>query len=154
MRVYEIIKTLQALHYVPPLHLYPASAITLSKMRQICVRFHGNISNGFQLIERTCVHGRNGYVQCSKGNAITRNVGKPELRLIGSVCGLMVLFICVKVRENITNCIRVMERTRVHGRSGYVQCSKGNNSISRPTRVTVHMFCTLSRGALHWCVVS
>ena len=45
----------------------------------------------------------------------------------------MVLYICVKVRENITNGIRVMERTQVHGRIGHVQCSKGNNSKSMQT---------------------
>ena len=53
----------------------------------------------------------------------------------------------MKFRENITNRIRAMEQTRVRGRNGYVQCSKGNNSISRQTRVTVHVFCTLSHGA-------
>ena len=40
-------------------------------------------------------------------------------------------YICVKVCENITNGIRVMEQKRVHGRNGYVQCSKGNNFKSR-----------------------
>ena len=55
---------------------------------------------------------------------------------------LMVLYICVKFHENIT-----------HGRNGYVQCSKGNNSTSRQTRVTVHVFCILSHDALHWCHV-
>ena len=49
---------------------------------------------------------------------------------------------------------RVMEWTRVHGRNGYIQCSKGNNYKSRPTRVTVHVFCTSSDGALHLCEVS
>ena len=63
----------------------------------------------------------------------------------------MALYICVKFRENITNVFRVMERTRVHGRNGYVHCSNGNNSKSRQTRVTVHMFCTSSHGALHLC---
>ena len=33
-----------------------------------CVRFHENISNGVQLIERTQVHGGNDNVQCSKDN--------------------------------------------------------------------------------------
>ena len=43
--------------------------------------------------------------------------------------------ICVKFRENITKGIRVMERTRVHGKNGYVQCSKGNNSASGQTKL-------------------
>ena len=59
----------------------------------------------------------------------------------------MMLYICVKFCENITKGIRDMERT--HGRNGYVQCSKSNNSISRQTRVMVHVFCTSSHGALH-----
>ena len=37
----------------------------------------------------------------------------------------------MKVRENVTIGRRVMERTQVHGRNYYIQCSKSNNSISR-----------------------
>ena len=81
--------------------------------------------------------------------AITPNEGTPELQFMCSASCLMVLYICVKFCENITHGIRVMERTRVHSRNGYVQCSKGNNSISRQTRVTLHVFCTSSHGALH-----
>ena len=64
------------------------------------------------------------------------------------------LYVCVKFRENITNGIRVNERIRVHGRNGYIQCSKGNNSVSRQTIVTVHLFCPSSHGDFHWCEVS
>ena len=67
---------------------------------------------------------------------------------------LIVLYICVKFLENISNGIRVMERTRVHSRNGYVQCSKGNKSVSRQNRGTVHVFCTSSHDGLHWCEVS
>ena len=74
--------------------------------------------------------------------AITPKVGKPELGFMCSACCLMVLHIYVKFRENITNDIRVKEGTRVHGRDGYVHCSKGNNSKSRQIRVMVHVFCT------------
>ena len=45
------------------------------------------------------------------------------------------LYICVMCCENITNGIRVMEWTRVHGRIGYSQCSMGNNSKSRQTEL-------------------
>ena len=72
----------------------------------------------FQLTERTAVHGGNDYVQCSKGNKRRQT----ELRFMCPACRLMMLYICVKFRENITNGIRVMERTRLHGRHGYVQC--------------------------------
>ena len=85
---------------------------------------------------------------------ITPKVGKPQLRFMCFACHLIVLYICVKFLENIMNSIRVMERTRVHSRNGYVQCSKGNNSKCRLTRLTVHVFCTLSHGALHRCEVS
>ena len=86
--------------------------------------------------------------------AITPKVGKAELRCMCSAGRLIMFYICVKFRENVTNCIRVMERTRVHGRNGCVQCSKGNNSVSRKPRVTVHVFYTSSHSGLHWCEVS
>ena len=79
--------------------------------------------------------------------AITPKVGKSELRFMCSACPHMMLYICVTLRENTMNPIRVKERTRVHGRNGYVQCSNGNNSVSKP--VMVHVFCTSSRDALH-----
>ena len=34
---------------------------------------------------------------------ITLKVGKPELQIMCSTCCLMVLYICVKFHENITN---------------------------------------------------
>ena len=69
---------------------------------------------------------------------ITPKLGKPKVWFNSSACCLMVLYIPVKFRENISNSIRVMQWTRVHGRNGYVQCSKGNNCISRQTRLMVH----------------
>ena len=71
---------------------------------------------------------------------ITPKVGKPELRFMCSAHRLIVLYICVKFPANISNGFQLTERTRVYGRNGYVQCSKGNNSKSRQTRVTVHVF--------------
>ena len=53
--------------------------------------------------------------------AITPKVGKPELWFMCSAGRLIMLYICVKFRKNITNGIRVMEQTQVHGRNGYVQ---------------------------------
>ena len=44
--------------------------------------------------------------------AITPKVGKSELRFICSARHLAVLDICMMFHENITNDIRVMERTR------------------------------------------
>ena len=45
------------------------------------------------------------------------------------------------------------DMSTVHGRNGYVKCSKGNDSKSRQTRVMVHVFCTSSHSALHLCEV-
>ena len=42
---------------------------------------------------------------------------------------------------------QLTERTHIHARNGYVQCSKGNNSKSSQTRGTVHVFCTSSHSA-------
>ena len=75
--------------------------------------------------------------------AISPKAGKSELRFMCSASRLIMLYICVKFRENI-------ERTRVRSRNGhfqYLRCSKGRNSKSRLTRVTfflVCVFCTLS----------
>ena len=58
---------------------------------------------------------------CNVQRAITPKVGKPELRFMCSALCLMLLYICVKFRENTTNGIGVMERTRVHGRNDHFQ---------------------------------
>ena len=39
-----------------------------------------------------------------------------------------------------------MERTHVYGGNGHFQYSKGNNSKTRITRVTVNVFCMSSHG--------
>ena len=87
-------------------------------MLYTCERFHENILNSFST-ERTGVHGGNDYVQCSKGN--NSKSRQSELWFICSAHCLMVLYIWVKFHENITNGIRVMERTQVHERNGYFQ---------------------------------
>ena len=45
--------------------------------------------------------------------AIIPKVGKPELRFMNSAHRFIVLYICVKFGENISDDIRVMERTRM-----------------------------------------
>ena len=45
--------------------------------------------------------------------AITPKVGKPELRFMCYACRLIVLYICVKFGENISDGIGVIERTRM-----------------------------------------
>ena len=54
---------------------------------------------------------------------------------------LMVFNVCVKFHENMSSGFKVMERTRK-----LLTQKKGNNSKSRKTRVTVHVFCTSSHG--------
>ena len=45
--------------------------------------------------------------------AITPKVGKPELCFICSASHLIVLYICVKFHENISEGIQVMEQTQM-----------------------------------------
>ena len=45
--------------------------------------------------------------------ALTPKVGKPELQFMCSACCLIVIYICVKFGENISDGIKVMERTRM-----------------------------------------
>ena len=45
--------------------------------------------------------------------AVTPKVGIPDLRFICSAHRLIVLYICIKFGENITDGIKVMERTRM-----------------------------------------
>ena len=45
--------------------------------------------------------------------AITPEVGKQELRFVCSARHLIELYICVRFGENISDCIRVMELTRM-----------------------------------------
>ena len=69
----------------------------------------------------------------------------------------MLLYICVRFHENISNGFQLSERILVHGRNGYFQyllCSKGCNSIGRLTTAMVLVFCTLSHDALPLCEIS
>ena len=52
----------------------------------------------------------------------------------------------MKIHENITNDFEDIERTHMYGGNDHFQNSKGNNSKSRKTRVTVHVFCMSSHG--------
>ena len=77
----------------------------------ICEKFHNNISNVFNLQS-----GHAYIVEMAIFNvqrAATPKVGKPELQFICVARCLIVLYSCVKFRENISDGIRVMERTRM-----------------------------------------
>ena len=67
---------------------------------------------------------------------------------------MMLYVFCEKFINNILNGFQLTEQTPVHCRNDFVQYSKCNNSKSRQTRVTVHVFCKLSPSASHLCEVS
>ena len=103
-------------------------------MLHISMKFHENILNGFQAIERA----QNYHCPISKGN--NSKLYRQKLWILCSACHLMMLYICIKFHENILNGFQVMERTQIY----HCRISKGNNSKTVWTRVTVLVFCTSS----------
>ena len=103
----------------------------------ICMRFHEisqtvfNLQSGHEYMVEMAIFN----VQ----RAITPKVGQTRVMVHVFCTSSYNPYICVKFRENITNSIRVMEWTRVHGRNGYVQSSKDNNFKSRQTRVVANV---------------
>ena len=91
------------------------------------MKFHENISNS--------------------SKAINPKVCNPESWLCNC---LMVLNICVKFHENISNDFDVTERTRVCSSNGNFHCSKSNNSKSMQSKVVVPVLCTSSHES--WCL--
>ena len=59
---------------------------------------------------------------------------------------LEVFNVCVKFHENMLSGFKVIERTRK-------LYTKGNNSKSRRTRVTVHVLCMSTHGVQRLCEV-
>ena len=76
----------------------------------ICMTFHDGILNGFWVTERTRPYRKIYYFQFQR--AITQKIRNPELRFLRSARRLMLLYICVKFHENISNGFWVKERTR------------------------------------------
>ena len=72
--------------------------------------------------------------------AITVKVGKQELRFMCSACHLIVVTF---VSSFMKICQAVLKLWRRHKNC---KLTKGNNSKSRKTRITVHVFRTLSYG--------
>ena len=60
----------------------------------VCVKFHEDISNGFDVTEWTGICGRNG-IFFNVQRAITPKVRNPDLRFLCSACCV----ICVKFHE-------------------------------------------------------
>ena len=86
--------------------------------------------------------------------AVTPKAGKSELRFLRFATYITVIYICIKFQENISNSFQVTEWTQIHYRKHYFQSSKGHNSKSRLTRITLLKFCTSSYDALHLFEVS
>ena len=85
--------------------------------------------------------------------AVTPKAGNSELCLCFAQC-IMVIYICIKFHENISNSFQVTEWTQIYYRNLYFQGSKGQSSKSRLTRVTVLVFCTSCHDGLDLCEVS
>ena len=71
---------------------------------------------------------------------------RQELLFLYSASRLMMLYIFMKFHENILNGFQVIEQTQ----NCHCQVSKGNNSKTVWTRVTVLMFCTSPDDALYF----
>ena len=104
----------------------------------ICEKFHYDISHSFQLTEWTRIHGRNGYVQCSKGNNCKS--GKPELQFMCSAHHLIVLYICVflEISWTISEICRTQMMETLTDRRTNTQNFRGYYIISSPLFVAWH----------------
>ena len=80
-------------------------------MFHICEKFHNDISNACNL--QSGHKYMIGMTMFNVQRALSLKVGKPALRFVCLACHLTVFNICLKFRENISNGIRVMERTRM-----------------------------------------
>ena len=75
-------------------------------MFYISMKFHENILNGFQVIERI----QKDHCQIAKGNN-SKNILKRAIVLLAAH-GLMMLYISINIHENMLNCFQVIELTR------------------------------------------
>ena len=111
-------------------------------VKHICINFQENISNSFQVTERTHIF------QCSKDSK-SRSSRVTVLVFCTLSHDALHLY---EVLSKYLNNFQLTELTRVHGRNGYFQYlpfSKGGNSKSRLTRAKALEFCISSHGALH-----
>ena len=76
----------------------------------ICMMFHEGILNSFWVTERTRPYRKIYHFQFQR--AITPKICNPELWFLCSACRLMLLYICEKFHENISNGFGVTEQTR------------------------------------------
>ena len=105
------------------------------------------LQNHFQVIERAQVYDWDHYLQCPKGG--TPKAGNSELCFLCSAHHIVVIYICIKFQNNISNIFKLQSR-HMYYRNHDFQCSKGHNSKSSLRRVTVLVFCTSAHDALHF----
>ena len=79
---------------------------------------------------------------------VTPKAGNSELWFLCSAHHIMLIYICIKFQENISNSFQVTKRTYMSQKSLF-SIFKGHNSKSRLSTVRVLVFCTLSHNALH-----
>ena len=85
---------------------------------------------------------------------VSPKAGNSELWFLCFAYCIMMIYICIKFQENISNSFQVTEWTQIYNRNHYFQSSKGHNSKSRLTRVMVLVLCTSPHDALNLCEVS
>ena len=69
----------------------------------------------------------------------TPKIRNPELRFLRSAHRLMLLYICVKLHENIANGFGVTERTRFCDRQTDLQTTRGGDIIQQKDPINVHV---------------
>ena len=96
----------------------------------ICMKFHEGTLNGFWDTERTQPYRKIYYFQFQR--AITPKLCNQDLRFLRSASHLMLLYICVKFHENISNSFWVTERTQFCDRQTDGQTTRAK-TICLPT---------------------
>ena len=106
---------------------------TSAMLINICMKFHEGTLNGFWVTEQTRPYRKIYYFQFQR--AITPKIHNPELRFLRSARCLMLLYICAKFHENISNGFWVTERTRFCDRQtdGQTDGQGKNNMSPNPT---------------------
>ena len=95
---------------VQPQELWFLRSARCLMLINIFMKFHECVLNGFWVTERTRPYRKIYYFQFQR--AITPKIRNPELRFLHCIRRLMLLYICVKFHENISNGFGITERAR------------------------------------------
>ena len=96
----------------------------------ICVKLHEGFLNRFWVTERTRPYRKIYYFQFQR--SITPKICNPELRFLRYARRLMLLYICVKFHENISNSFLVTEWTRFCDRQMHGQMTGAKTMSPNP----------------------